>query len=416
MADKNIRDIFNEVCDHLTIDQALAKKIEKYRIQFVTKNADHAAFFGGNLTGVYPIRFQDRDNNRWFEEILKTDESLLTDRCHAIIDPDFYRTAANVFNLSICWLAHRFYNEKKLSEKVRTDAIISLMQIMQYPVMTSRMMLYWRHPADRAVAEATLAAMSNRYLIKSLGSWNAVMRQRAEEIADVKHSIHRRAIEKMDIDIADSGSTTAYLINDTRNRLRNMLKHIYDLYLQQLSKGNKIVGEGSHILIEGESHLKDMTKASEKLRRHLFDILPDRNAFVKPQLVGIIERSMGNMPARYFEMSLEWIPAHYNEREVKTEIDECMNILMTHLLSYIGVNKQLFRNPSDLPTFLTHMKGIYTSSRTKEPAILEVRERLEKIVFQAIRIKTPNILTTVRTGVWLYIILRVFTMSYYQNQ
>lgn len=416
MADKNIKAVFNDVCKDLKIDIALSKRIEHYRIQFITKNIDHSAFFGGNLTGVYPIRFQDRDNDRWFEEILKVDESLLTDRCHAIIDPDFYKTASNVMNLSIVWLAHRFYNEKNLSEKVKQDTMVSLFQILQYPVMTSRIMRHWKYPADKGIAEATLAAMSNKYAIKRKGSWNAVLLERAQEIANMKTSIHRRTIMNMEVDLAETGQTTAYLINDTRNRLRSMIKNIYDLYLQQLAKGNKIIGQDSHVTLEGEEHLRDISKANEKYRRYLFDIIPERNAFIKEQLVAIIERSVNNLSPRVFESTLEWMSTQYNQRDVKIEIDSVCELIMTHVLSYLGVNKQLFKQSSDLPTFLTHMKGIYTSSRTKEPAILEIRDKLENIVYQATRVKTPNVVTAARTGIWLYIILRVFTMSYYLNQ
>lgn len=414
--DKNIKSIFNDVCKDLKIDQTLSRKIELYRLDFVTKNHDHASFFGGNLTGVNPVRFQDRDNDKWFEEILKVDERLLTDRCHAIIDPNFYKTASNVMNLSIVWLAHRFANATYLSEKIRFDTLVSLFQILQYPVVTSRLFRHWRYPADKGVAEATLSAMSNKYAIKSKGSWNAVFLDRAMEISDLKTSIHKQTIEKMEIDLAESGQTTAYLINDTRNRIRAMLKNIYDLYLQQLAKGNSIKSASSLVNIEGEQHFRDISKSTEKMRRYLFDILNEKTSFIKEELVVIIEKAMPTMPPKVFETSLEWIPVNYHKREVKIEIDEIMDQLVTHVLSYIGVNKQLFRSSADLADFLTHMKGVYTSSRTKDPVILDIRDRLEKLVFNATKVRTPAVLSATRTGIWMYVILRIFTMNHYINQ
>lgn len=413
--DKNIKSIFNDVCKDLKIDNALSRKIELYRLEFITKNSDHAAFFGGNLTGVYPIRFQDRDNDKWFEEILKVDESLLTDRCHAIIDPNFYKGASNVMNLSIVWLAHRFATSN-LSEKIKHDTLVSLFQILQYPTMTSRLFRHWKHPADKAVAEATLAAMSNKYAIKAKGNWNAVFKERAEEIADLKHGIHKDTILKMEVDLAQSGQTTAYLINDTRNRIRAMVKNIYDLYLQQLAKGAVIKGTSTMVTLEGESHIRDMTKSNEKYRRYLFEIIAEKNAFIKEELITIIEKAMSNMPPKVFESTLEWMTINYTRHEDKLKIDSILDALITHVLSYLHMNKQVFKNPNDLAGFLTHMKGVYTSSRTKDPTILDLRDRLEKLVFKATKVRTPNVLSSVRTGVWIYIILRVFTMSHYTNQ
>ena len=125
---------------------------------------------------------------------------------------------------------------------------------------------------------------------------------------------------------------------------------------------------------------------------------------------------MSNMPPKVFESTLEWMTISYTRHEDKVEIDSILDALINHVLSYLHMNKQVFKNPNDLAGFLTHMKGVYTSSRTKDPTILDLRDRLEKLVFKATKVRTPNVLSSVRTGVWIYIILRVFTMSHYTNQ
>lgn len=425
--DKNIKSIFEDVCGHLKIDWALAMKIEKYRFAFVNKNEEHSNFFGGNLTGVHTVRFQDSDNDKWFNNILGVDERQLTDRCHAIIDPNFYKSASNIMSLSIVWLAHKFRNSS-LSEKQKHEALVSLFQVLQYPVITSRLFVHFRHPANKAIAEATLAAMSNKYSIKTLGSWSAVLKERAEEIADPQRSIHRDTIKNMDIDIIDSYSqlasqyddgnkkTTAYLINDTRNRLCAMMKNIYDLHLQQMAAGKSIGGMSSHVLLEGVEHVRDLTTKNEEMRRYLYDIASERNAFIKLELVQIIENSSPTMPAHIFESTLLWMHVNYNNATHREEINRVFDLLITHVLSYVSTNKNIYRSSRDIPKFITVMKGVYTSSRTKDPVILEIRDKLESITKRATGVKTPAVLSATRTGIWLYIILRVFTMSHYKNQ
>lgn len=425
--DKNIKAIFNEVCKNVKFDMSLFRKIENYRFAFVNKNEDHAAFFGGNLTGVHTVRFQDSDNDKWFNNVLNVDERLLTDRCHAIIDPNYYKSASNIFNLSIVWMAHRF-KHSNLSENQKKAALVSLFQILQYPIITSRLFVHFPHPANKGVAEATLAAMSNKYSIKQLGSWGSVLLSRAEEIAR-DDGIHKDTINFMEIDIIDNLHTeqygdgnkqsTAYLINDTRNRICDMMKNIYNLHLIQMANGKSITGTSSHVMLEGVEHVRDITSKNEQFRRELYTIIREKHAFIKPELVDIIEKSTPAINARVFssafETTLLWLHLNYVNGSHKADIDNLLDMIITDVLSYISVNKNIYTSSRDIPKFLSHMKGVYTSSRTKQPVILEIRSRLEKIVNQATGMRTPAVLSAVRTGVWLYIILRVFTMNHYRN-
>jgi hypothetical protein len=60
-----VLDAFEKCCGHLPIDATLAKAIIQYETRFVTKNADHIAFFGGHLLGVNPVKFLPSDQNTW---------------------------------------------------------------------------------------------------------------------------------------------------------------------------------------------------------------------------------------------------------------------------------------------------------------------------------------------------------------
>ena len=73
----NVKTIFDTECSHLKFDKKLGALIARYVLDFINKNSDHMTFFGGNLTGVQIVRFTDEDRNRWFTDILGTDELLL---------------------------------------------------------------------------------------------------------------------------------------------------------------------------------------------------------------------------------------------------------------------------------------------------------------------------------------------------
>lgn len=410
--DKNVKSVFDDVCVHLPIDLELSKRIERYRLAFVSKNADHAEFFGGNLTGVHIVRFTDSDRDLWFEEILRTDERDLESRCHAIIDPTFYQVASDVMNLSCVWLAHAFTRSTKLNEKQKLDTLTSIFQIMQYKFLTSRMFRHWKYPASKDVAEATLAAMSNKYSIKAKGSWNAVLRDRAVEISDLKRSIHKKTITYMEIDLAKSGESTAYLINDTQGRIRDMLKNIYGLFEQIHRKGIKVGTNSSIVNLDGEDSFKDKVNVNQTYKRYLSSILPDRKSFIKNELVEIILRSNPTMPERLFINTLEWISDNY-QRSNRVHLEDTIETMMTHLLKYLGDHRDVMKNKNDVIGLLTHMKGIYTASRTSDEDLLKVRKNLENIVTHATGNKSPTVVAATRTGIMLYILLRTFTMKHY---
>jgi hypothetical protein len=240
MVDVSIKGVFESECAHLALDAQLAKRIHLYTVGFAHKNQDHIEFFGGNLTGVQVVRFTDSDKDRWFTEILQADESTLEARLVALptVNSDWV-VSSDTLNLSCAWLLHALLHSKKLSDAQRHQAMLDVVLVMQYKFLTSRLYRHFKYPADRATAEATYAALTFKYAIKQYGSWAAVLNARAEEVISPT-GLHRKAIELMDPD-----STVIYLLNDTQGRIRDMLKNIYDVFLQVHRQGIKISSTSS---------------------------------------------------------------------------------------------------------------------------------------------------------------------------
>jgi hypothetical protein len=64
---------------------------------------------------------------------------------------------------------------------------------------------------------------------------------------------------------------------------------------------------------------------------------------------------------------------------------------------------------------LVRLKGVYTSARSTDPALISLREKTEAIVKKATGSNNVSLLPPVRTGVCLYIVLRALTMKHYVN-
>lgn len=415
--DKHVKDVFNDLCGELSFDNKLGDKIIRYMNSFISKNVEHASFFGGNLTGVYVVKFTNSDRSIWFDEILNINEEELLPRLNDIINPVYYVVAGDVFNLSCVWLSHMFYKSSKINEKRKNEIMSAIYNVLQFRFITSRLQRHWPYPCSKEVAEATLAAMSNKYAIKQKGTWIKVVQDRSDDIIDMKHSIHRLTIQRMEHDIRNTGESVGYLLTDTQGRNKALLKNIYGLQKQVQESGMRVNSTSSTFIeMDGEAVLKDKANALETYRNYLAGVIPDKPSFIKLDLISIIESSNKTMPVSMFRSTLSWISDSYGKGDKgKLEIDEVVNKIMTHLLTYLNQNRNAMKNKSDISGLISKMKGVYTSSRSTDELLLSIRDDVEEIVKKATKIKSGPSIAATRTGVMLYIVLRAFTMRYYSG-
>lgn len=413
---KHVKDVFNDKCN-LSFDTKFTQKVERYLNQLITKSDEDSQFWGGPLTGTHKITFTNNDRGRWFEEILGIDESDVEDDLNLIIDAVKYKVAGDPLSLSCVWLCHSLWNSGKLSKEKKQKVMSDVMMVMCIRFLTSRMNRHWPFPCSKAVAEATLASMSNRYAIKRLGSWLAVIRERADDTVDMVNGIHKHAISRMDIDMKSSGHTNSvvYVVIDNATRIKEMLKGIYNLQKMVQESGLKINStSATYIETDGESILKDKEQSLEIYKNYLNDIIGDKPSFIKLDLVSIIENANKTMPPQMFRNTLGYISDVYSKNnQDKIELSDLIERIMTHLLVYLYSNRNAMKNKSDIPGLLSKLKGIYTSSRTTDPLLLGIRDDMEKVVKRATKVKSTPAIAATRTGILLYIVLRAFTRNYY---
>ena len=414
---KNVKSVFNDLCSNLKVDNKLCNEIEKFKNNFITRNKDHAEFFGGNLTGVHVVKFTSNDRIDWFENIIKTDEDILKPELNKLINPLYYKIAGDVFNLSCVWLAHVIRNSSKITNsKIKIRAQEDVFTILQFRFITSRMTRHWPFPCSKEVAEATLANMSNKYDIKRKGSWLNVITDRSKDIVSDK-SIHKNTITKMEIDISNKGESVGYLLTDTQGRNKELLKNIYNLQKETQEAGFKInSSSATYIELDGTVTLKDKQKSLEIYKNYLDSIIGHKSSFIKLELVEIIERTNKTMSPQLFRETLGWISDTYSKNNnEKVKLMDLIDRIMYHLISYMYKNRNIMKNKSDVTGLISKMKGIYTSSKSTDETLLSIRKDLEDLVKKVTNNKSQSALAAVRTGILLYIILRTFTMNHYQG-
>jgi hypothetical protein len=138
----------------------------------------------------------------------------------------------------------------------------------------------------------------------------------------------------------------------------------------------------------------------------------DKQSFVREELLGIIEKLMYTTPPRLFRETLSWISDNYRQSGAK-KIEELLNEVLIHAFDYLAEERTMVANHVDLPTLLARLRGVYTSSRSIDPALFSLREKTEWCVKKATGNKNDSVIASVRTAVLLYIVARTMTMMYY---
>src|SRR5699024_9370340 len=110
------------------------------------------------------------------------------------------------------------------------------------------------------------------------------------------------------------------------------------------------------------------------------------------------------------ERALSYISANV-ERPTRDgkQVSQMLRLVMEHAIEYIILNKVDMR---DL-TFLFYMRNVYTSNRTSNPKLLELRKLGSEVIKKATNARNDAEAAATRTGVFLYILLRVFSRNYY---
>lgn len=404
-----IKALFENNLSHLKFDEKLAKKIHDFQTGFVNKNEEHLAFFGGNLTGVHIVRFTSQDKDKWFTDILQADDAYLEEELLKIpiINPNFH-VSTSIFNHICLWLIHKFRTSSLINDKIKQRAMIDCGLVLYYGFITSLLYRYYKYPVDKSLGEAAYEKLSKKFAIKYYGTWYATLEARVKDLIG-EDQLHGDTLKNFTDDIA-----IIYMVNDAQGRIRDMIKNITNVTMQVHAQGDRIKSTSSLMDFDGEESLRDSVKSLSRYTSYLHSIIIDKNSFIKIELVEIVEKIMHTMSPRLFKETLEWCSnnsKHLSSREVDILIDETL----THAFSYLNNNRTVFSETSDLPNLIGRLKGIYMSSKSSDVNLLRIRDISQSIVKRATTTKNENMVSSLKTGLLLYIVLRALTMNHYSK-
>lgn len=402
-----IKEAFMKNCPNLVADRNLVKALAVYASRFRNKNQDHISFFGGNLIGVYPIKFTIADRNEWFDTILDTDEVDLTNDVHGtmFVNPKFHVTG-DLFNLSMPVLLHLLHHSKHLSSAEIEQGKMDVVRIFHYKNLSSILSHDYPYPANKSVAMETYRQLSKKFDLKQYGSWQALIDARAKSIITQGTGIHYETYVRMTDDKA-----VIYMVGDVQDRLRDVINSINNVFHTVKTKEAMITEGSSSVELDGVKHIRDVERVVSMYLRYVQNIVGVESDWYRPELASIIIKSNPTIPPQPLETALRYISSNYRY-DKSGMIDNLLKETIQHLFEYIS-SKNL--KLGDVPDVVSKMKGAYRSSRTSNESLLKMRDIGDEIVSIATGIRTPATIATVRVGLFLYIILRALSMKHYTS-
>lgn len=405
---QTVKGLFDHVFHGVTIDRAFLKRVYHFQVGFVNKNESHMRFFGGNLTGVEPVRFTDQDYARFFDQVCHVDADDIETGIRRLpaINQDF-KVSSDPFNLTCMYLIHRCLTTSEISPEEQQRGALDIGLVFFYRCLTALLAHYFRYPADPKTAQAAYAGLSQRFLIKQLGTWQAVLVYRAEELVKTD-GLHRKTLESF----VDDGEIVK-MVNDSQGRIRDILKGITAEHHKAKNANEAIYTTSATITdVEGEEVIRDKTHGTEAYLSYLSSVLTDRDSFIKNELIGVVLKVSYTTPAPYLVKTLEYVVETSLDHR-HTLVDELLRLTLTVSFNYLHENEFSISGRVNIPVFLSMLKGCYTSAKSKDPDLERLRDVGYELVHKANGRLNHQVTASIRTSLFLYVALRAYLKAYY---
>lgn len=400
-----IKEVFDHHCKHLKINEQLARNIITFDNQFVTKNTDHVNFFGSALLGVYPVRWTDYERNTWLDDVIDLDEIGLKIDLFKLksIDPK-NKVATDLVNLSFVYILHRLNESDTIKPAFKEAAMISVISIMHYKFLSSLMAYYFPYPADEALAKTTYNSLSLKFDIKRLGSWGALIRNRAETVT-AKNSLHSTTFQMMRDDKA-----VQYMVTDIQTRIRDVVKSQTQEFYRIKEADGKIINTSKILLTDDGFTVKDTRRTYGQYATYMDKVIPDLQDLLRKELLAIIMKLNPSADERIVVEAVKFINLNYRDDKKKAYVRKYVEETLLYSFNFIH-EKKLKMN--DLGNILLKLRAMFVGSRVNDQVILGIRDLGDKVVLNTGTTKPGALVSPERTALTMYLIARALTKNYY---
>ena len=157
---------------------------------------------------------------------------------------------------------------------------------------------------------------------------------------------------------------------------------------------------------------RDIERLSSDYIRFIKETAAEKDRFIKPDLVQVIESVMSTMPEKPFEQLL----LVFTEKVARSDKKaiELIEQTMEHLFNVVLADRKAQMRVNDVAAVLNRIRGLYTASRSNNDILNNMRDTAEKMVRKDVKIVNNANVAALRTGLLLYLVLRAMVKEHYR--
>ena len=388
---------------NVQIDRNFIKHILYFLNKFMHKNEDHINFFGGNLIGVYSVKWIKDDELQWMEDVLHIEdlEELRYDiRDLPYINEDF-NVSSDIINLSFLWVVHMGLIATHLTNEEKLRLAHTALSIMQCKFISSVHTHNFKWKADMGIALHVYENLTQKSLIKQEGSWAKLIERRSNDFLD-KDGIFYHELVAFDDD-----ENIVKILNDFWNRTKSVVQLLTSEYHDALNSKSRVDTTNIFTTIDDKELLKNTTSQYNQAVIYMNDIIPDRNAFVKENIIDVIIKISATINKHYLETTLFYYSQNYKTKKHDV-FKSILEDLLMYVFDYIKKEKLSVKN---IPVLALKLNSNFRSSRNSSVLFISLKQRVTDVIEDANpRIDTSEMVSA-RIGVFLYLTLRALIVN-----
>lgn len=404
---KDIKDVCASFTSHINFDLNFAKLLEEFRIQWGYKSDEYIDFLASNLVGVHKIRFSAKDEDALYYDVLEIDYSALEYEIHRTpgINKQ-WKVSSNPTLIILMYLCHKYMNSNLPNDK-KEYIVTNIYLIFAFKILGSLYSNYFKfYQVDPAIAKVVYEKLSNKFLLKRLPNWQAVLEYRARDLFENGSENKKRVLRFTTDDCIK-------LVNDLQSRLRDMVKNIF-LLIKQVEESGEKVTSTSLIEIdseEGGERIKESSNDAVNYIRFINNVISSSSDFVQSDLIELLRDKKLFPKLEANRMSI--VLTHISEQKnltIKKNIS-ILEYLITDALRYLstkGISNDL---KSQLYDVLLKLKAYWSSSSVKDPNLKEIKAWLGKNTTAAIGLRNTGTVSMYVIATMVYIFIRAFRMD-----
>lgn len=393
---RSIRQLFDTIFAEAgtVVDVKLYKKIKQYRVKWSVKNTDVIEFLNSGLLGNKPIRFTSSDESDFFSDVLRVEPYGVSKKIGSLkgMNPN-WNVATNEINQVLIYLIYKFFNHPTMTKDEKEDAIKECYYIFGYRSVGSRLYRYFKYSLDEQTAITVSEKLSNKFMIKQLGTWQKYFEYRANDV--LPKGVHAKRLKKYDTVAAKE------IANDMWRRITKTIIYIYSV-IDEVVKSKTTIAASSVVGIdENGSTVEDITSRPDRYVDGIKNVVYKPNDFINPGILHLVKdmtKSLGNDD---LDKTLLYMSDTYVEN--KDKVDFILEKTVIISIEYLSRRHGGQTYNSNLIQIIRDIRNYYSANKVKNDDIEKIKKYIGQFYIAATNKRSKTYVANIRIAVILYV-------------